>query len=319
MVQKELAETVCNLAPSSLMKRKILFLSLGSDVGHRVVKYEGHSECSGDYVIEDVETDNGEKFRRLYYMNSQLVIQSEAKIKTIKSRKGAIKEIIDLTYLTCKHHMYMSIAAHVACKDKKKSSVTVIGLGGGGLCSFLHKFLMKTNLVAVDIDEDMLKIAIDWFGFHQDDKLIAKIQDGLDYLKETSEKGEKLDAVLFDIDSKDTSVGMSCPPRQFLEKNCLGYIVKIIGDTGLFVLNIVLRDKSLRPSIFNNLKNHFKTILSYKLEEDLNEVIICLNSKICMDDLREACTQINNFCKRNSFNTNDVEVDKFMQSLSINN
>lgn len=167
-----------------------MFLSLGSDVGNRIIRHEGRSEYSGDYIIEDVEIDNGEKFRRLFYKSSQLVIQSEAKLRTIKSRKGVAKEIVDLTYLTCNHHIYMSMAAHLVCRDKKKSSIVVIGLGGGGLCSFMHKFLPKVNIIAVDIDEDMLKIATDWFAFQPNDRLTTKIQDGLQYLKEKSEEGK---------------------------------------------------------------------------------------------------------------------------------
>lgn len=61
---------------------QILFLSLGSDVGKRTVRYRGHSEISGDYVVEDIENEKGEKFRRLYYLRTQSVIQSEAKLRT---------------------------------------------------------------------------------------------------------------------------------------------------------------------------------------------------------------------------------------------
>lgn len=63
---------------------QILFLSLGSDVGKRTVRYKGHSEISGDYVVEDVENEKGEKYRRLYYLGNQSVIQSEAKLRTSK-------------------------------------------------------------------------------------------------------------------------------------------------------------------------------------------------------------------------------------------
>ncbi|KAJ8974922.1 hypothetical protein NQ317_010205 [Molorchus minor] len=276
-VKTELSNTVRDLAPSSLSNRKVRnimeqysFFSLGSDVGNRDVKYQGHSEYSGDYVIEDVEVD-ADKFRRLFYMNSQLVIQSEAKLKTVKSKKGVSREIVDLLYLTCKHHLYMSMAAYAATKEKDTSSIAVIGLGGGGLCSFLHKFLPKTNIVGVDIDEDMLKIATAWFGFHQDDKLKVEIC-------------ETFDAVLFDVDSKDSSVGMSCPPKSFLECESLTNVAKVLG---LFIINVVLRDELLKPAIINDLKNHFQYIASYKLKEDLNEIFICSNEKIMLESLNE--------------------------------
>ncbi|CAH2001857.1 unnamed protein product [Acanthoscelides obtectus] len=234
-VQKELSDTICNLAPSSLNVKKIPFLSLGSDVGHRTIRYEGNSQFSGDYVIEDVITESGDKYRRLFYTSSQLVIQSEGKLRQIKSRKGAPKEVVDLLYLTCRHHVYMSLATYVACREKRKINISVIGLGGGGLCSFLHKFIPKSNILGVDIDPEMLKIATEWFGFQQNDRLQAKIQDGLEYIKEAAQNGGELNAILFDVDSKDSSVGMSCPPRQFLEKAVLINVAALIGDSARYI------------------------------------------------------------------------------------
>lgn len=38
---------------------KILFLSLGEDIGSRIVVCEGYSELSGDYIVEDVVVDEG--------------------------------------------------------------------------------------------------------------------------------------------------------------------------------------------------------------------------------------------------------------------
>lgn len=141
-------------------------------------------------MVEDVETENNEKYRRLYYLKSQLVIQSEAKLKSIKSRKGAIREAIDVTYLNCRHHIYMSIAVYLACKNKKQSRIAIIGLGGGGLCSFLNKFLPKATIVGVDIDKEMLKIATEWFSFQQNEQMRAKIQDGIEYLEEMRTKSK---------------------------------------------------------------------------------------------------------------------------------
>lgn len=40
------------------------------------------SVFSGEYVIEDIETESGDTFRRLYYMKTQHVTQSEVKLKT---------------------------------------------------------------------------------------------------------------------------------------------------------------------------------------------------------------------------------------------
>ncbi|CAG9826229.1 unnamed protein product [Diabrotica balteata] len=316
-VQVELTDFICNLAPPGLKTKQIPFLSLGSDVGHRIIKHEGHSEASGDFVIEDVITENDEKYRRLFYMNSQNVIQSEAKIRTIKSRKGATREVIDLIYLTCRHHIYMTIASYVACRGKTKSNISVVGLGGGGLCSFLHKFLPKTNILGIDIDEDMLKIAKEWFEFKEDDKLKARIQNGLDYLKESAQKGETIDALLFDVDSKDSSIGMSCPPQGFLDKPVLENVVRILDKRGIFVLNVVLRENSLRPGVLASLKTHFQNILSYKLQEDLNEIFICSNSPIEIEHIKEGCSEINSLFRKHGIKENGVDAEKLISQLIV--
>ncbi|XP_063922561.1 eEF1A lysine and N-terminal methyltransferase homolog [Zophobas morio] len=319
-VQTELNETVCNLAPSSLKNKKIPYLSLGSDVGSRSIKVEGKSDFSGPYVVEDVQIDSN-KFRRLFYLSSQLVIQSEAKLKTIKTKKSA-KEIVDLTHLTCRHHVYMSVAAHLATRKRQPSSVAVVGLGGGGLCSFLYKFLPKTRITAVDIDPEMLEVATKWFGLVQNERLKVVIQDGVEFLGKMAAAGERWDAVLFDVDSKDSSIGMSCPPQQFLEEEVLDNVAKLVADSGFFVLNLVLRECSLRPAIVDKLRRKFKTVVSYKLAEDLNEVLVCGGEKVDFGDVKkrfgESSSDINAFFKRNQLGSDgNVHVEEFLNNLNI--
>ena len=42
--------------------------------------HEGYSELSGDYVVEDVDGDGGQKFRRLIFLSNKNVVQSEARL-----------------------------------------------------------------------------------------------------------------------------------------------------------------------------------------------------------------------------------------------
>lgn len=46
---------------------------------------------------------------------------------------------------------------------------------------------------------------------------------------------------------------------------------------GLFVLNLVCRDEALRNETVRNLKKTFTSMCSYKLDEDVNEIIYCHN------------------------------------------
>lgn len=85
-VKRELNESIKTLAPITNIKTtqnndtKIPYLSLGVDVGRREVRYEGKSEMSGAFVIEDVYKDE-RIYRVLVFLSNQSLVQSEAKLK----------------------------------------------------------------------------------------------------------------------------------------------------------------------------------------------------------------------------------------------
>ncbi|KAH8240559.1 hypothetical protein KR026_000152 [Drosophila bipectinata] len=281
-VKLELADSIKNLSPSGLTDQ-IPYLSLGSDVGKRETLICGFSKISGDFRIEEVEA-NGKTLRRLIFLSNQFVVQSEALVKTIKIKGKKERKKIDFGYLACQHHLYMSVGVQLATtlqnprKDVEKD-VLVVGLGGGGLCSFLHAALPHARITAVEIDPIMLEVAEQYFELKQDKRFHVVIDDGLAFLKRCRNEDIHFDAVLFDVDSKDLSLGMSCPPQSFLAHDILQHIKEIIGPKGLFMLNLVCRDESLRGSAMEGLRKVFPAVCSYKLDEDINEVVYCANDE----------------------------------------
>jgi hypothetical protein len=173
VVKEELASSIVQLAPVGMPSNsqvilgiliywnfltrsslwQIPFLSTGADTGHREIIYEGHSEFSGDFVVEDVDVRNFQqtrksnqnnlnfqsdknKFRRLIFLANQAVVQSEALLrstKTNKNKKGSFT--VDTTYLACDHHRLMAMGPALFSTPE----VLLIGLGGGGLCTFLNR------------------------------------------------------------------------------------------------------------------------------------------------------------------------------------
>ena len=61
--------------------------------------------------------------------------------------------MVDPGFLACEHHIYMSVGVSSMTNTKKDAEVLVVGLGGGGLCTFLTHcfpkvcFLNQTNLI----------------------------------------------------------------------------------------------------------------------------------------------------------------------------
>ena len=60
--------------------------------------------------------------------------------------------MIDSNYLACQHHLYMSIGVNLVAQETDKVAscdVAIIGLGGGGLCTFIHQLLKFIDLIFV--------------------------------------------------------------------------------------------------------------------------------------------------------------------------
>ncbi|XP_015429310.1 PREDICTED: methyltransferase-like protein 13 [Dufourea novaeangliae] len=322
-VKIELEDCILNLAPEGLSgKNDIPFLSLGSDVGVRITCYEGKSELSGAFVVEEVERD-GYEFRRLVFLSNPYVIQSEARLKQAKSRRGRIKKVIDSGFLACDHHLYMSIGVIAAINPKECDEIMIIGLGGGSLCTFLYNCFLKLKIVAVEIDEAMLKVATDYFGLPVDTRMKVEIADGIQFIKENAMSGKKFKAVLFDVDSKDTTVGMSCPPKQFLEMPIIKSVSECLSNDGLFILNLVSRDQSIKKKVKNDLKSIFKCIACYSVQDEVNEIVICSinenDTSEWANKLEVAATTLNEQVSARKLlsNTDIFDLSSFMQNLSV--
>lgn len=110
-IKAELSTKVMELAPPSFKHgAQVPFLSLGEDIGKRTVCLRGQSDLSGNYVIEDVQSDNNETYRRLVFLSNQNIVQSEAKLKRASKKKNKGKPpvlTVDKSYLACQHHIAM--------------------------------------------------------------------------------------------------------------------------------------------------------------------------------------------------------------------
>ena len=66
---------------------------------------------------------------------------------TVKSRKGKPKKVIDIGYLACEHHVYMTVGVALGLSEAAEGTIAVIGLGGGGLCTFLQHCFQKVSML----------------------------------------------------------------------------------------------------------------------------------------------------------------------------
>lgn len=298
-VQQELSRLMLKIAPQGVIQRgeTILFLSLEQQLGDRKIIMESKSEHSGNFVIEEVIGQKDEIFRRLVFLNMPHVIQSEAKLLT---KNGEIK--IDYSHFLSDYIPYLGLGVGiVANQSNKEPRILLIGLGGGVLTNLLINAYKNVNIVALEIDSIVYKIAKEAFGLIEDSRLEVNICDGLEYLHNAVKIGDKYDAVVYDVDVKDPTLGLSGPPKAFLVQDVLSNVKSLIGEEGLFLLNFVCRASNVKTEIFNVLKTNFKQLTSLKITEDINRVLLARNNNETINEhlleqtalFMNQCTKIN--------------------------
>ncbi|EZA46363.1 Methyltransferase-like protein, partial [Ooceraea biroi] len=235
-VKQELAACMSSLAPDFYKELGIPVLILG-DIGTRTIWYQGESNISGPFVVEDVKDY---EVRRLIFLNNPYVIQSEARLKEAKGRRGRTRKIADLEFLAREYHGYMVGYVNAVIDTEAEDEILVLGLGGGGLCMYLHRCFPKASILitAVEIDYAILTVAKRCFNFVTNDRVKVEIADGIQFVKDAATNGKKYKAILCDMDNKDSSFGMSFPPKEFLEISVLRAVAASLTQDGLFILNL---------------------------------------------------------------------------------
>ena len=324
-IKEELSGKVMEFAQSGVSSAsQVPFLSIGDDVGNRKVVHQGSSTYTGDYVIEDVEIAREEVFRHLVFLSNKNVVQSEAKLcqvvkqgKSNKKKKNAKKTKslnVDLSYLACQHHQ--AIIASFALVEKIGSDdvqLLLIGLGGGSLPMFIYTHFPRIYTTVVELDPDIVDVAKNWFGFQENERMKLIVGDGLDVLRETS---KNYDIVVFDIDSKDTSKPLSCPPPVFIDEKSLKCVKAMLFTGGLFVLNLVCRHQQVNEEVIKLIQQMFPEVWKIDIENEVNEILICCDSKMKTEPATNDGKKLQEQIAAASPSSN-VELASFLQNLKI--
>ena len=61
--------------------------------------------------------------------------------------------------------------------------------------------------------------------------MIATVCDGLKVIEESKE--QSVDLLVFDVDQKDPSLPLRCPPQSFVQKNILENGKRLLTPTGI--------------------------------------------------------------------------------------
>lgn len=204
---------------------------------------------------------------------------------------------VDHGYLASSYHSgiisgFMLISSYLerVASSGRTVRAVVIGLGAGLLPMFLHECIPFLYVEAAELDPVVVELARDYFGFREDEHLKVHVTDGIKFVGDvatTTVAGavpdangiDKLDILIVDVDSPDSSSGMTCPAADFVEESFLSTVKNSLSKEGLFVINLVSRSPAIKEMVVSRMKRVFNKLFFLQLEEDVNEVIFGLNSE----------------------------------------
>ncbi|KAI3794952.1 hypothetical protein L1987_37593 [Smallanthus sonchifolius] len=282
-------------------------LSLPNDLVFRRLIFE---RSEGLIQSEALLTSEGSQ-KKVGEIGNKKSNSSKSKKKGTQKRKDSQLSVVDANndlsvdhgYLASSYHSgiisgFMLISSYL---EKMASSgrtvrAVVIGLGAGLLPMFLHGSIPFLQVEAVELDPVVVDIARDYFGFRDDERLKVHVTDGIKFVGDVSTKShssngsrreleavgeciDRVDILIVDVDSPDSSSGMTCPAADFVEESFLKTVKNSLSEEGLFVINLVSRSPAIKEMVTSRMKGVFSKLFSLQLEEDVNEVIFALNSE----------------------------------------
>lgn len=142
---------------------------------------------------------------RSIYRNVEVVEEGELRCMQFESRRS------DISYQACidlynpqrlVFEYVQGMLAGYALMPRPKR-VLIIGLGGGTLSNLLHQISPQAEIISVDIDPLVVKLARRYFNYQENDKVKTVVKDGRVFIKRAQLNNEKFDWIILDAFNGD--------------------------------------------------------------------------------------------------------------------
>lgn len=302
------------LSPRSLFKNgipEIPVLSYEDNLLSSVVIHKCVGSLVGEMLVEDVEIESEggvdgclkrEFRRRLRFKRMPNLIQTEISVvpDTVFLSNcvgiGEVRFVPDLRVLV---HPYVPpmVASLSLISEYMEGRIQLgfrpkalcLGVGGGALLTFLRNQL-GFEVVGVDADDEVLRVAKNYFGLEDSEFMHVVIGDAIKYVKKLSHYeswhhmcssaasehkvhshytnvegfNQKFDVVMVDLDSSNVKSDISAPPLEFVKKHVLLAAKSVLSEFGILAINVI---SPSRP-FFCKLLQHFEEVFDalYKID-----------------------------------------------------
>ncbi len=204
--------------------------------------------------------------------NSIYVTENEAGLRILRFEPGGDRQSVvklgDPDHLELPYARVIPIAITLVEKPER---VLIVGLGGGTIPSFLRKRMPQLMIDAVDIDPEVVAVAKSHFGFREDDKMRAYVEDGRHFI----EQREALyDIIFLDAYASD-NIPYSLATREFLIA-----VKRALKPRGVVIGNVWgNRANPLYDSMVRTYRAVYEEVAIVDVREALNKIVIACPTK----------------------------------------
>ncbi|KAK6122872.1 hypothetical protein DH2020_043398 [Rehmannia glutinosa] len=278
------------------------------------------SALTGPIVVDDVTSKNTDPsipaknvtFRRLTiqsFVQSQAFYGEKDQLEFLRGSKESRKDLF-LTHLGL---MVLQFDQQLLLPSVKiigisliplfQLNTVVIGLRAGLLPMFMNTCLPDLRIEVVELDPVILDVATNYFDFRESRRLKVHVTDAIKFVREKAESdaegkhSSKVDILIVDVDSPNSTPGFTCPPAEFFEESFLLAVKKSLSEDGIFIINFISWSSAVKDTVYSRLKmvrtevKVFSNLFVLQPEDDIFEVIFALKtgSPINEDEFSEDC------------------------------
>ncbi|KAM7526821.1 hypothetical protein LguiA_016723 [Lonicera macranthoides] len=316
------------LSPKSAFLKglpEIPFLTYEDDVIRSVIVERCTGSFVGEMLVEDVELEcatvesvrRREFRRRLTFKRMPNLIQTQLRIHPSSSENGGfgfmgLEEVEFQPDIGALVHPYLTpmvagLSLIGSFLDEPIRSgfmpkALCFGVGGGALLSFLNTQL-GFEVVGVEADEVVLRVARQHFGLKEGKFLRVSVGDGIELIERFARREKKhnidssgahnavnggsldkvddrFDVVMVDLDSSDVGMGRSAPPLEFVRKSVLWAARSALREHGIIVINVIPTSRSLYESLIREFQEVYEELYEIEVGNGENFVLIATASPI---------------------------------------
>jgi spermidine synthase len=177
----------------------------------------------------------------------------------------------------------MSMAALLFLDDP--SNILVVGLGGGTLPMAFHDLFPEATIHSVEIDEAVVSVAEEYFGFREDERNQVFVQDARVFTKRAARKPTRYDLIVLDAFNGDYI------PEHLMTKEYLEESKALLAPGGTLLAN-TFAISELYHHESNTYQAVFEDIINFKTMDSANRVIIAPGRALTDDELVQRSRQL---------------------------